>query len=192
MPATTHVSILSDAMLKRFAERAPGYDRDNRFFTEDFAEMKQAGYLTCAVPPGSGAVHLRRVQEQQRLAYRPPAASRTSTGRWPPTSGGRATSRASGCHRRGQWRDLRGRPPGRRHIPKAMASKGRVVAAILPGPSSWRPHAHVDLPRFARPGLSGRPAHGLPLRAAGDRRLHHQGHLGRARQRAAGDDLLAA
>ena len=46
MPATTHVSILSDAMLKRFADRAPGYDRDNRFFTEDFDEMKQAGYLT--------------------------------------------------------------------------------------------------------------------------------------------------
>ena len=42
MTATTH-SILSDAMLKRFAERAPGYDRGNLFFTEDFAELKEAG-----------------------------------------------------------------------------------------------------------------------------------------------------
>ena len=72
MPATTHVSILSDAMLKRFAERAPGYDRDNRFFTEDFAEMKQAGYLTCAVPRelgGGGLTFAQVMQEQRRLAY---------------------------------------------------------------------------------------------------------------------------
>ena len=72
MPATTHVSILSDAMLKRLAERAPGYDRDNRFFTEDFAEMKQAGYLTCAVPRelgGGGLTFAQVMQEQRRLAY---------------------------------------------------------------------------------------------------------------------------
>jgi hypothetical protein len=31
MATTRQVSILSDAMLERFAERAPGYDRENRF-----------------------------------------------------------------------------------------------------------------------------------------------------------------
>src|SRR4051812_21926235 len=68
MPAT----ILSDALLARFAERAPGYDRENRFFTEDFADMKQAGYLTCAVPSelgGGGLTFAEVMQEQRRLAY---------------------------------------------------------------------------------------------------------------------------
>jgi alkylation response protein AidB-like acyl-CoA dehydrogenase len=72
MAATTQVSILSDAMLRRFAERAPGYDRDNRFFSEDFAELKQAGYLACAVPRelgGGGLTFAQVMQEQRRLAY---------------------------------------------------------------------------------------------------------------------------
>ena len=43
MASATPTSILSEAMLKRFADRAPGYDRDNRFFEEDFFELKQAG-----------------------------------------------------------------------------------------------------------------------------------------------------
>ena len=41
---------LPDDMLARFAERAPVYDRENSFFTEDFEELRQAGYLTMAVP----------------------------------------------------------------------------------------------------------------------------------------------
>ena len=32
---TNAESVLTDAMLQRFAERAPGYDRDNKFFQED-------------------------------------------------------------------------------------------------------------------------------------------------------------
>ena len=32
MASATQTSILADVMLKRFADRAPGYDRDNRFF----------------------------------------------------------------------------------------------------------------------------------------------------------------
>jgi len=58
-------------MLKRFAERAPGYDRDNRFFEEDFADLKQAGYLTAAVPRelgGGGLTFAQMMQEQRRLA----------------------------------------------------------------------------------------------------------------------------
>ena len=71
MPSTARKSILSDAMLGRFAERAPGYDRDNRFFTDDFAELKQAGYLACAVPRelgGGGLTFAEVMQEQRRLA----------------------------------------------------------------------------------------------------------------------------
>jgi alkylation response protein AidB-like acyl-CoA dehydrogenase len=56
MASATPTSMLTDAMLKRFADRAPGYDRENRFFEEDFNEMKQAGYLTAAVPRELGEI----------------------------------------------------------------------------------------------------------------------------------------
>ena len=54
-PTPTSASLLSDEMLERFGERAPGYDRENRFFSEDFEELKEAGYLTLAVPRSSAA-----------------------------------------------------------------------------------------------------------------------------------------
>jgi hypothetical protein len=42
--------LLTDEMLARFDERAPIYDRENTFFAEDFQELRESGYLTCAVP----------------------------------------------------------------------------------------------------------------------------------------------
>jgi alkylation response protein AidB-like acyl-CoA dehydrogenase len=59
-------------MLERFAARAPGYDRDNRFFTEDFEELRKCGYLQIAVPAelgGGGWTLAQVVREQRRLAY---------------------------------------------------------------------------------------------------------------------------
>jgi hypothetical protein len=50
MAVTTNQRILSDDILARCAERAPIYDQENRFFTEDFEELRQAGYLRMAVP----------------------------------------------------------------------------------------------------------------------------------------------
>ena len=73
MAMATKTSMLSDAMLARFAERAPGYDHDNRFFAEDFADLQQAGYLRCAVPRelgGGGLTFAEVMQEQRRLASR--------------------------------------------------------------------------------------------------------------------------
>jgi alkylation response protein AidB-like acyl-CoA dehydrogenase len=72
MAATSQGSILSDAMLARCAERAPDYDRDNRFFAEDFAELKQAGYLACAVPRelGGGGLTFAQVMAEQRRSPR--------------------------------------------------------------------------------------------------------------------------
>jgi alkylation response protein AidB-like acyl-CoA dehydrogenase len=52
MAATEYV--LSDDMLRGFAERCAGYDRENRFFQEDFDDLKRAGYLTMAVPKELG------------------------------------------------------------------------------------------------------------------------------------------
>jgi alkylation response protein AidB-like acyl-CoA dehydrogenase len=69
--ATTH-RVLSDDILARCAERAPIYDRENRFFTEDFEELRQAGYLLMNVPEelgGMGMSLAQVCQEQRRLAY---------------------------------------------------------------------------------------------------------------------------
>src|SRR5690349_4833852 len=74
----TPVSGLTDAMLARFRERAPIYDRENRFFDEDFEELRQAGYLKIAVPRelgGAGMTLAQVAREQRRLAYYAPATA---------------------------------------------------------------------------------------------------------------------
>jgi alkylation response protein AidB-like acyl-CoA dehydrogenase len=74
----TTASVLTDDMLQRFHERAPIYDRENRFFSEDFEELRRAGYLTINVPHdlGGGGMTLADViREQRRLAYYAPATA---------------------------------------------------------------------------------------------------------------------
>jgi alkylation response protein AidB-like acyl-CoA dehydrogenase len=64
--------VLTDDLLARCAERAAGYDRENRFFQEDFDELKAAGYLTMAVPEELGGKGMKLdavCQEQRRLGY---------------------------------------------------------------------------------------------------------------------------
>ena len=39
---------LGDDLIARCASRATTYDRENRFFDEDFQELREAGYLTMA------------------------------------------------------------------------------------------------------------------------------------------------
>src|SRR6476646_5153248 len=71
-------SILTDSLIDRCGQRAPGYDRENRFFQEDFDELKQAGYLRLNVPTEFGGYGLSLLQtshEQRRLAYRAPATA---------------------------------------------------------------------------------------------------------------------
>jgi alkylation response protein AidB-like acyl-CoA dehydrogenase len=66
-------SVLSDDLLDRCAQRAALYDRENRFFFEDFEELRQAGYLLTAVPEEFGGLGLSLAaigQEQRRLARR--------------------------------------------------------------------------------------------------------------------------
>jgi len=45
-------------VLARFDERAPVYDRENRFFHEDFEELCASGYLNVAVPAELGGLGL--------------------------------------------------------------------------------------------------------------------------------------
>ena len=72
MAAPAASPILSEAMLQRFRERAPRYDRENRFFQEDFDELREAGYLAIAVPRelgGRGLSFAECMREQRRLGY---------------------------------------------------------------------------------------------------------------------------
>src|SRR5687767_1044844 len=71
MVATAELN-LSDDMLQRFRERAPGYDSENRFFQEDFDELKQAGYLLGPVPRelgGFGLTLAEMMPLQRKIAY---------------------------------------------------------------------------------------------------------------------------
>jgi len=69
---------LSDEIIAHCGDRAAGYDRDNRFFTEDFEELRAAGYLKMAIPKDFGGAGLSLAEvcrEQRRLAYRAPATA---------------------------------------------------------------------------------------------------------------------
>src|SRR5215207_1304903 len=70
--------LLTDEMLQRFDERCPMYDRDNRFFQEDWDELRAAGYLNIALPTkyGGMGMSLGEVNRLQRkLAYYAPATA---------------------------------------------------------------------------------------------------------------------
>jgi alkylation response protein AidB-like acyl-CoA dehydrogenase len=70
--------LISDEALVRFHDRAPGYGRDNALFAEDFAELRDAGYLRAPPPAQFGSAGLplsQVVREQRRLAYWAPATA---------------------------------------------------------------------------------------------------------------------
>ena len=68
---------LTDEMPLRFQQRAPGYDQQNRFFEEDFEELRASGDLQMAIPKELGGLGMR------------PPRSPASSGGWdttrPPT-----------------------------------------------------------------------------------------------------------
>jgi alkylation response protein AidB-like acyl-CoA dehydrogenase len=74
----TSGAVLTEEMLTRFAERAASYDRENRFFTEDFEELRAAKYLLLPVPKefgGAGLTLAEMCRQQRRLAYYAPATA---------------------------------------------------------------------------------------------------------------------
>lgn len=76
--ATTPGDVLTEDMLQRFRERAPAYDRDNRFFHEDFEELRESGYLKVGVPVTFGGLGLGVddiAKLQRRLASFAPATA---------------------------------------------------------------------------------------------------------------------
>jgi len=71
-------SLLSEQLLTRCRERAADYDRDNRFFQEDFDELKAAGYLKMAIPREFGGLGMNLVEvgrETRTLAQYAPATA---------------------------------------------------------------------------------------------------------------------
>ena len=71
-------TVLTDDLLHRFNERSAVYDSENRFFMEDFEDLKAAGYLTGPIPEefgGAGLTLAESCAEQTRLAYHAPATA---------------------------------------------------------------------------------------------------------------------
>lgn len=77
-PSVQRQPILTEEMLARFASRAAAYDRENRFFQEDFDELRTSKYLLLPVPEefgGAGMTLAEVCREQRRLAYYAPATA---------------------------------------------------------------------------------------------------------------------
>ena len=71
-------SPLTEEMLARFDSRAAVYDRENRFFEQDFEELRAAKYLVLPLPTefgGAGLTLAELCHEQRRLAYYAPATA---------------------------------------------------------------------------------------------------------------------
>jgi alkylation response protein AidB-like acyl-CoA dehydrogenase len=69
---------LTESLLENCRSRAAGYDRENRFFQEDFEELRAAGYLLMSVPKafgGMGFTLAEVARETRRLAMYAPATA---------------------------------------------------------------------------------------------------------------------
>src|SRR4051794_25917676 len=77
-PTSSTDALLTDEMLSRFDERAPVYDRENRFFDEDWEELRRSGYLMATVPEeygGAGLDLTAYAKLQRQLGYVAPATA---------------------------------------------------------------------------------------------------------------------
>jgi alkylation response protein AidB-like acyl-CoA dehydrogenase len=75
---STATSVLSEATLEYIASRSQIYDRENKFFSEDFEELRDTGFLKLAIPKelgGAGYTLAEVALEQRRLAYCAPATA---------------------------------------------------------------------------------------------------------------------
>ena len=76
--AETANGVLTDSMLEQFQSRSATYDAENKFFQEDFDDLKAAGYLTLAVPSelGGGGLNLADMSKAtRRLGKHAPATA---------------------------------------------------------------------------------------------------------------------
>src|SRR5262245_60506136 len=76
--ATGSEPMLTERLLETLRGRAAGYDRENRFFYEDFDDLRAAGVLKLAVPREFGGFGLTLAdvaRETRRLAKYAPATA---------------------------------------------------------------------------------------------------------------------
>jgi alkylation response protein AidB-like acyl-CoA dehydrogenase len=74
----TSAAALSEVLLENCRRRAPLYDAENRFFQDDFEELRAAGYLRMALPTefgGPGMTLVEVARETRRLAQYAPATA---------------------------------------------------------------------------------------------------------------------
>ncbi len=70
--------VVSPKLLETLRSRAAGYDRDNRFFQEDFDDLRDAGYLRMALPRELGGLGMTLpevARETRRVAQYAPATA---------------------------------------------------------------------------------------------------------------------
>ena len=126
--------VLSPELLARCHERAPTYDRENRFFHEDFEELRAAGYLTMAVPEELGGLGLTAGRGLPRTAppRLPRAGHRARDQHAPLLDGHRGRPAGASGDRSLEWlleeavarRGLRRRPRRGRQRPAGPAVDG--------------------------------------------------------------------
>jgi alkylation response protein AidB-like acyl-CoA dehydrogenase len=78
MTAPTTTGFLRDELIEACGQRAAGYDRENRFFSEDWEAIKATGFLKINTPKelgGYGMTPMDVSRELRRLAYRAPATA---------------------------------------------------------------------------------------------------------------------
>ncbi len=152
-------SVLTQPLLDRCRERAPGYDRDNTFCLEDFNELKAAGYLKMAIPkefggPGhepSRKWRAKRVCSRSTRQPRRCALTCTTIGSAPrPTSGAEMTNPASGS-----LKMLRRARCSRRATPNTVTtsrrcSRRRKRSASMAATSSLAGRLSAALPQCGR------------------------------------------
>ena len=120
--------ILSDELLRTFHERAPVYDRENRFFTEDFEDLRED-----RLPQDGGAARVRRPRHDAGRVHARDAPPRLL--------GAGHGARASTCTCTGAASRRRCRPAG---TPPATGCSRPPARARSSRPATRRP-GH-DLP----------------------------------------------
>ena len=162
---TTATDLLTDEMLARFDERAATYDHENRFFDEDWDELRNSGYLLAAVPTefgGSGLGLDEVARLQGKLAYYAPATAVAVNMHlyWTGVAADllkAGDTSCAGCSRRRSRRGVRRHPRrGRqRHPVAALVLQGREGSGRVGDHRTQdlrQPFAGVDAGRLPRNG----------------------------------------
>ena len=193
--SATAQSKLSEALLEKCRERAPMYDRENRFCQEDFDELKAAGYLQMAIPREFGGFGMTLAEvgrETRRLAEYAPATALcinmhnywvgVAADVWRSGDKSRRVDPAGGRRRR----SLRSGPCGERQrnfgldVDYESRACARADTNSRAGNRSGvsRPCGHAWVSTHSIQAIPPLPRSSMRLCRATRKGIHHQGNLG--------------